>query len=120
VTVDWRLVFDVIPVDAAGEKRRDHAKRPDQQNVVLSVTAMSGLPEAVVRWAGDNEIFYEGTAVKQADLSPEGQVLRQKVSADWIRQYYAVRAQYTRVVPRSEIEAAVASVVEAFRQEGWF
>lgn len=106
--VPWMLLFDVAAIE------RDGAR-----DVVLSVVAMSGLPEEVIALGREEEVFYLASA-KDQDLPEEGKGVRQYVSEDWLRQYYHAQEQYMRIVPASHLEQACASVVEAFLQEPWF
>ena len=102
----WVLLFDVEEIEREGV--------PD---IALSVVAMSGLPEEVIALGAEQEVFY---LAKSRELPEEGKQVRQYMSEEWLRQYYAVRGQYMRVVPASQLEQACASIIEALLQEPWF
>jgi len=73
----WVLLFDVKEIEREGV-----------QDIVLSVVAMSGLPEEVIALGAEQEVFY---LAKGLDLPEEGKQVRQYMSEEWLRQYYAVR-----------------------------
>ena len=102
----WVLFFDVEEIEREGT-----------QDIALSVVAMSGLPEEVIALGAEQEVFY---LAKGLELPEEGKQVRQYMSEEWLRQYYAVQGQYMRVVPASQLEQACASIIEAFSQEPWF
>ncbi len=102
----WMLLFDVEEIEREGV--------PD---IALSVVVMSGLPEEVIALGAEQEVFY---LAKGRELPEEGKHVRQYMSQEWLRQYYAVRGQYMRIVPASQLEQACASIIEALSQEPWF
>ncbi len=83
------------------------------QEVVLSVTKMQALPQAVLDVGATEEVFYLSTASVEppADLSAEGRRVRQYMSREWLDQFHHVIGQELLVFPRAELAAELSDFV---------
>lgn len=110
---------------ARGAKRAEHpnwtfvvaAQEVEQHDdlVVLSVAILAALPEPVVQWATESQIFYASMSnERREELPSEGKHIREYVSEEYIRGYGMLQEHEVLVVDRAGIGEGVAQIVEAF------
>ena len=93
------LLVDAVDI-GAGEYR----------SIVLSMTKLMRLPEAVLDVGAREEAFY--LSLPAMDLPPEGAAVRQHMSREWLSQYQHVVGQRLRVVPEDQLKEAVAAMAD--------
>lgn len=77
-------------------------RREGPHEVVISATVLSHVPEALVTLGGEHEVFY-AVMGDQSELPEEGKMVRQHMSAEYVRQF--------RMVIDSKIVVALKSPV---------
>jgi hypothetical protein len=85
----------------------------DSETVLFAVTAVAALPERIVEFGGENEIFYVGLDGPR----PEGGAfVRQMLSEDFLRGVGSVQDQFVRSARRGDLAPVIEKILDAFEE----
>jgi len=98
---EWTLVVDVLTLDSA--------------RYVVALVLLEGLPEATVEFAKENEVFYLSRSQEERKkLPPEGKVVREYMSEEFIRQYGLPVDSQISILKREDLSTFASRIAQDF------
>lgn len=83
--------------------------------VALSITSLYRLPENVIQAGKYGQVFYSGTHSGGIQrVSEEGNVIRDQMSEDYMRQFYSIGSNKTVVIKKENLRKEIKSYIESF------
>lgn len=83
--------------------------------VALSITSLYRLPENIIQAGKYGQVFYSGTHSGGIQrVSEEGNVIRDQMSEDYMRQFYSIGTNKTIVIKKENLRKEIKSYIESF------